>query len=140
MLPRQIALVQNSFERAALSSEQLAQLFHDRLFEIAPEVRPLFKGDLRRQGVVLMQTLGIVVRGLDDFGSIMPVAALLAIRHVEYGVREQHYTAVGEALLFALERVLGDAFTPEVRGAWDAVYGVLSAMMIGAAYRNSAAA
>lgn len=140
MLPRQVALVQASFEMVAPRATETSAFFHARLFEIAPDVRHLFTGDLVRQGAVLMQTLGIIVRGLDDFGAIMPVAALLAIRHVEYGVREEHYAAVGEALLDALEHGLGDAFTPEMRGAWSAAYGLISAVMIGAAYRSSAAA
>ena len=53
----------------------------------------------------------------------------LAHRHVGYGVRDEHYDKVGEALLWTLERVFGAAFTPEVRNAWATLYGVVAATM-----------
>ena len=48
-------------------------------------------------------------------------------------MREGHYASVGQALLWTLERGLGEAFTPEVRDAWAAAYALLSAAMIEAA-------
>jgi hemoglobin-like flavoprotein len=61
----------------------------------------------------------------------------LAKRHVAYGVAPEHYEVVGAALLWTLEKGLGDGFTPEVGAAWAAAYGALSEMMIAAAYTGS---
>lgn len=61
----------------------------------------------------------------------------LARRHLRYGVLEQHYASVGEALLWTLEQGLRTDFTDEVRCAWTKAYDILSSTMIEAAYPRS---
>ncbi len=139
MTPEQITLVQNSFAMVAPISDAAAALFYGRLFQIAPEVAPLFKGDMIEQGRKLMSTLGVVVRGLDDLGELLPVARRLAVKHVEYGVTADQYGPVGAALLWTLSQGLGDAFTPAVEQAWTEAYGALSGAMVAAAYVSKAA-
>ncbi|WP_226554285.1 globin family protein [Celeribacter naphthalenivorans] len=129
-----IALVQDSFAKIRPMSETAGELFYADLFTSAPEVRPLFTGDINAQGMKLMATLGVVVRGLSDLGAILPVAEDLARKHVDYGVEPAHYDAVGASLLRTLEQGLGADFTPDVREAWVTAYAALSAVMISAAY------
>ena len=140
MTPDQIKAVQESFAKVAPISEQAAALFYGRLFEIAPSVAPLFRGDLQEQGRKLMATLAVVVNGLSNLETILPSTSALAKRHVGYGVTAGDYAPVGEALLWTLERGLGARWTTELAAAWAAAYGVLSAFMIGEAYGRSAAA
>lgn len=134
LTPAQISLIQESFTKVAPIKEQAAELFYGRLFEIAPDVRSLFRNDLAEQGTKLMATLGVVVSGLGNLDTVVPVAARLAERHVGYGVKPEHYAPVGAALLWTLEQGLGKGFTPEVEEAWAAAYGLLSGAMIDAAY------
>lgn len=134
----QITLIQDSFAKVVPIRDDAARIFYDRLFEIAPEVKPLFKGDMAEQGTKLMAMLGAVVNGLRDLDSIVPVARKLAVDHVPYGVTAAHYDPVGAALLQTLEVGLGDAFTLEVREAWEEAYGILSGVMIDAAYGEGA--
>ena len=68
-----IAAVQNSFNKVAPIAATAAELFYGRLFELDPELRPLFKGDMAKQGDKLMTTLAIAVRGLTNLDSIVPV-------------------------------------------------------------------
>jgi hemoglobin-like flavoprotein len=140
MTPEQIKAIQDSFAKVAPISEQAAALFYGRLFEIAPAVKPFFRGDMAEQGRKLMATLAVVVNGLSDLDSILPAASALAKRHVEYGVKPAHYEPVGAALIWTLERGLGAAWTAELAAAWSAAYGMLSEFMIGEAYGRSAAA
>jgi hemoglobin-like flavoprotein len=140
MTPDQINAIQESFAKVAPISEQAAALFYGRLFEIAPSVAPLFRGDMKEQGRKLMATLAVVVNGLAHLETILPAASALAKRHVGYGVAAGDYAPVGEALLWTLERGLGAQWTPELAAAWTAAYGVLSEFMIGEAYGRSAAA
>ncbi len=140
MTPDQVKAIQESFKKVAPISEQAAALFYGRLFEIAPEVKPLFRGDMTEQGRKLMATLGVVVNGLSNLEAILPAASALAKRHVGYGVKAGDYTPVGAALLWTLERGLGDAWTPDLAADWGAAYTVLSEYMIGEAYGRSAAA
>jgi hemoglobin-like flavoprotein len=80
-------------------AETAAQLFYDRLFEIAPDVRSLFTGHMKEQGRKLMTMLGTAVTGLDKIEEIVPAVQDLGRRHGTYGVRDEHFAPVGEALL-----------------------------------------
>jgi hemoglobin-like flavoprotein len=140
MNPDQVSLVQQSFAKVAPISETAAVLFYDRLFEIAPSVRAMFPTDMAEQRRKLMATLAIVVNGLGNLETILPAASALATRHVGYGARAEHYPIVGAALLWTLEKGLGDAWTPEVADAWTAAYGTLSGFMIHQAYGRPQAA
>jgi hemoglobin-like flavoprotein len=140
MTPDQIKAIQDSFAQVAPMSDQAAALFYGRLFEIAPSVKPLFRGDMAEQGRKLMATLTVVVNGLGNLEAILPAASALAKRHVGYGVKPIHYAIVGDALLWTLERDLGEQWTPDLAAAWADAYGVLSEYMIGEAYGHSAAA
>jgi hemoglobin-like flavoprotein len=130
MTPRQVELVQGSFRKVVPIAPQAADLFYARLFELAPEVRPLFKGDMQEQGRKLMTMLGTVVNGLNRLDVLVPAAQGLAKRHVAYGAQAAHYPVVGAALLDTLAKGLGDDFTPEVREAWATAYGTLSGVMV----------
>jgi hemoglobin-like flavoprotein len=134
MTPDQVTLVQQSFARVAPISETAATLFYDRLFEIAPSVVVLFPTDMKEQRKKLMATLAVVVNGLSNLDSVLPAASALAKRHVGYGAKPEHYPVVGAALLWTLEKGLGDGWTPDVAAAWTTAYGTLSGYMISEAY------
>ena len=136
-----IALVQDSFAKVVPIKDAAAEIFYADLFETAPEVKPYFANtNMAEQGDKLMKTLGTVVSGLRFLDQIVPVAAQLAVRHVDYGVKAEDYEKVGASLLRTLEKGLGDDFTPEVKAAWAEAYDTLSGAMIGAAYADASAA
>ncbi len=140
LTPHQIELIQESFAKVVPISDTAAALFYGRLFEIAPEVKPLFKGDMSLQGAKLMATLGLVVAGLNDLSKIVPAAQSLARKHVGYGVKDEHYAPVSAALIWTLEQGLGQDFTSETKAAWIEAYGILSSVMIAAAAKAPVAA
>lgn len=140
MNPAQINLVQESFAKVAPISEQAATLFYDRLFEVAPAVKVMFPADMTEQRRKLMATLAVVVNGLSNLDSVLPAASALAKRHVSYGAGPEHYPVVGGALLWTLEKGLGEAWTADVADAWTAAYGTLSGYMISEAYGSPQAA
>src|SRR5579871_951370 len=140
MTPGQVQAIQDSFSRVKPMSDQVAELFYGRLFEIAPTIKPLFRGDIKEQGRKLMAALATVVHSLGNLDSVLPAARALAKRHVSYGVKEADYAPVGAALLWTLERGLGEQWTPELAAAWEAAYGVLSKFMIVEAYGRRGAA
>jgi hemoglobin-like flavoprotein len=138
MTPQQVALVQDSFAKVAPISEQAAALFYDRLFEIAPQVKPMFPDDMTEQRRKLMMMLAAVVNGLGNLASILPAASALAKRHVDYGAKAEHYPVGGAALLWTLQTGLGDGWTPELAEAWTTAFGTLSGYMISEAYSQAA--
>lgn len=133
MTPEQIALVRTSFAQVVPIREAAAGLFYGRLFELDPSLKPLFKGDLKEQGIKLMAMIGTAVGGLDRLDSIVPAVQALGKRHVSYGVQAAHYDTVAAALLWTLEQGLGAAFTPDVKMAWTSAYGILAGTMKDAA-------
>src|SRR5262245_39941722 len=129
MTPEQKQLVKESFALVEPIAETAAALFYARLFELDPSLRPMFRGDITEQGRKLMQTLAVVVHGLDRLPTLIPAVEALGRRHVGYGVRDEHYTTVATALLWTLEQGLGPAFTPAAREAWTAAYVMLATVM-----------
>ena len=140
MTPEQVKLVQQSFSRIVPIADKAAVIFYDRLFEIAPQVRSLFPSDMEEQRGKLMATLSAVIGGLTNLPLILPAASALARRHVSYGARAEHYPVVGAALLWTLEKGLGEGWTPDVADAWKAAYATLSGFMISEAYGSPQAA
>ena len=133
MTPHQIELVQNSFQLVAPIADQAAALFYDRLFTLDPALRPMFRGNINEQGKKLMSTLAVAVNGLKRPEKIIPTVQHLGRKHAGYGVLPQHYSTVGEALLWTLNKGLGEAFTWEVEQAWTAAYTLLAGVMQDAA-------
>ena len=129
MTSEQKVLVQSTFAKVAPIADDAAAMFYARLFELDPSLRPLFTTDLTEQGRKLMQMIAVAVNGLDRLDELVPAVRQLGIRHARYGVKDQHYDTVAEALIWTLERGLGSDFTPAVKDAWTAVYGVLATTM-----------
>ncbi len=131
--PKQKQLVQESFAKVEPIAEAAAELFYNKLFELDPGLKTLFKTDIKEQGRKLMATLKLAVKGLDDLEKLVPVVQDLGRRHAGYGVQNAHYGTVAEALLWTLEQGLKGDFTPEVKEAWTAVYALLAETMVEAA-------
>ncbi len=134
MTPAQVSLVQESFWRVIPIAPDTAAMFYTRLFEIDPSTRPLFaETDMQEQGRKLMETLGVVLIGLTRPETVLGTARDLAVKHVGYGVRAEHYASVGAALIWTLRQSLGTGFTPEVEAAWQAAYDLIAGVMTTAA-------
>lgn len=129
----QVKAVQESWRKVLPISATAAELFYSRLFVLDPSLQALFKGDMKAQGRKLMAMIGAAVAGLNDLPKLVPAVQDLGRRHGGYGVKDQHYETVGAALLWTLEKGLGDGFTPDAKSAWTQVYGVLATTMKGAA-------
>ena len=139
MNARDVALVQQSFKKVAAMGEPVAELFYSELFAIDPSLRAMFKGDLRQQRKKLLAALGMVITSLHAPATIIGPARALAVKHVSYGVIPIHYTYVGNALLRALKKGLGEEFTPELRSAWVEAYRMLADVMKEAGYPQARA-
>lgn len=135
---KQVALVQASFAEVVSIAETAAALFYERLFELDPSLRPMFRGDMKEQGRKLMDMIAVVVVNLPRLTGILSSVRALGARHAAYGVRDEHYDTVGDALLWTLGQGLGEAFTDETRDAWAAAYTVLATTMKDAAAEAAA--
>lgn len=137
---RKKRLVQSSFSKVAPIADKAAEIFYAKLFDMDPALKPLFKGDMKKQGEKLMTMIATAVNGLDNLDAIVPAVQNLGKNHVGYGVEDSHYDTVGGALLYTLETGLGKDFTPDVKDAWTEVYTVLATVMKDAAKEVAAPA
>jgi len=133
MTPEQIALVQNSWEKVVPIAKDAASLFYGRLFELNPSYRKLFSDDVEEQGKKLMQVLTTVVRGLKQLDKLVPTVWQLGRRHAVYGIKDEDYAPVAEALLWTLDQGLGSDFDEDTKNAWIAAYTTLASVMQGGA-------
>ena len=104
--------------------------FYDRIFALAPTVRPLFPADLSHQRDKLLRALAMLVRGLDQPETLVPALRQLGARHVGYGVQAVHYGVVGEALIDTLDALCDPPMDAATRQAWSRLYGWIAATMI----------
>jgi hemoglobin-like flavoprotein len=134
MTTHQINLIKSSWRVVTtIDPVTVGGLFYNRLFEIAPAVKPMFNQSISEQSKKLLATLGFVISKLDKLEDIIEEVVKLARRHVPYGVKPAHYAVVGDALLWTLEKGLGENWNEELKQAWTDCYAILSTAMINAA-------
>jgi len=129
MTPHHAQLVADTWKKVAPIADTAATLFYGKLFELDPDLRALFPDDLSEQKKKLMTTLGFAVGSLNNPAALLPAVRQLGKRHAAYGIRDEHFDTVGDALLWTLEKGLGDAWNDETAKAWTAVYGVVATTM-----------
>lgn len=131
---RQKQIVINSFLKVEPISDAAANIFYTKLFEYDPSLKPLFKGDLKAQGKMLMSALKVATNSLHNLDRLVPVLEEMAIKHVQYGVKCDDYTPVGNALIYTLKQGLGNDFNNELKDAWANTYKIMATVMRQAAY------
>jgi hemoglobin-like flavoprotein len=133
MTSLQIQAIQSTFAMIEPGAQGAMMLFYDRLFELDPALRHLFRTSREEQAKKLAQTLAVVVKSLDRLEQLLPAVRDLGARHARYGVNDRHYDTVGAALLWTLEEGLGPAFTADVRESWALAFETLARVMKDAA-------
>ena len=129
MSPKQIILVQNSWRIAESIEPLIAELFYTKLFEIRPDLRALFSTDMDMQTSKFMATLNMIVDNLNDPVVLRPKLQKLGVRHSDYGVKDEHYQIVEEALIWALRHSLGSEFNDATEQAWLLAYRAVADAM-----------
>ena len=134
MTQKQIELVKSSWSLvSAIDPIIVGDLFYNRLFEIAPQVKHMFRNPIPEQSKKLIAMINYVIIKLDKLEDIIGEVGKLAQRHTNYGVKPEHYTIVGSALIWTLGKGLGEFWNDELKEAWIECYTILSNAMISAA-------
>jgi hemoglobin-like flavoprotein len=126
----QVTLIRDSWATIGANADVLSTRFYAHLFEIDDDAARLFAGvDMKAQRTKLVHALTLVVASVDDVDRLLPALAALGKRHAGYGIEQRHFDSVGDALLWALSDVLGDAFTLELRDVWARAYVLIASVM-----------
>jgi len=135
MTLEQARLITTSWSSVASIADSAIEQFYNRLFEIDPSARALFRAtNMPEQRRKVIEALSLALQSLDDLDALTPTLEDLGRRHQRYGVTAAHYDSVGQALLWTLEQGLGAAWTPAMAAAWTELFGQLSSAMKRTAY------
>lgn len=129
MTPEQIIIVQATFGTVLPFADETAETFYNRLFDLDPSLRAMFKHDLESQRRKLISSLVLVIKNLQRPEVFLHKIQNLGRAHASYGVQPYHYDLVGESLLYAIAQRLGEDFTLEVKAAWVEAYALLANAM-----------
>lgn len=121
------ALQQHGVE---ITTRMYARLLRD------PEIRDMFDAAAQESGEQPRRLAAAILgyaQNIDKLENLTGAVRRMVTRHVETGVRAEHYPAVAEALLPAIREVLGeDTATDAVLEAWGEAYWFLADLLIGA--------
>ncbi len=131
-----VRILRSSFNALAPRAEALARAFYAKLFERHPDLKPLFDHtDMADQVQKLVRALTVIVRSVDDSAVLSGFLMRMGRTHLEYGVIDEHYDAVGETLLDTLAEFAGSTlWTTAIENTWrEAIHTVCELMRAGAA-------
>lgn len=130
-VPTQIELVESSFEKIKLHAAEFSVSFYKNLFSNSPKLRSLFsKTDMEKQQKKLISSLVLLVSNVRTPDILVPMLRDLGARHKGYGVIDEHYPAVGAALLQTFEQYLKEDWTPQVKQAWVSTFDAIAQIMV----------
>jgi NAD(P)H-flavin reductase/hemoglobin-like flavoprotein len=125
-----IALLEELFRLLADRADEVAGYFYATLFVADPSLRAMFPAAMGAQRERLFRALTAAVTHLDRPAEFVSMMRALGRDHRKYGVRTEHYTAFGRALLVALRQFGQDVWVPELEQAWTRAYHYMASTMI----------
>ena len=125
-------LIRESYAKISGLKLEAGKLFYGRLFKLDPSLQEMFhRAPIETQAEKLMQVFDWVIERLDKPADLKQQLAELGAKHVEFGVKTDHYALVGASLVWTLKSALGKEFPPEAEAAWIELYTYLSGQMDG---------
>lgn len=140
MTPEQAKIVADSFSQLESRLPELGAAVYDRLFDVAPETRSMFRGDMSAQHKKLVNVIVEFVKlrrrsqhFLPVTGSsgtaVVPGLNRLRSGHTAAGVKAEHYALMRKAILNSLDSMLGEKFDAKAAEAWGAAFDMLAETM-----------
>ncbi len=141
-----IAIVKATAPAIEKHGVEITTAMYARLFQ-NPEIAAMFDRAAQDSGEQPRRLAGAILayaKNIDKLQNLGPAVERMVARHVQTGVKAEHYPHVAAALLPAIREVLGaDIATDDVLAAWAEAYWMLADILIAAeaqAYENAEAA
>jgi len=128
-----IAIVKSTAPALQQHGVAITTRMYERLF-VDPAIKTLFDQAAQASGEQPKRLAGAILafaQNVDKLEVLAPAIGNIARRHVETGIKPEHYPAVANALLPAIKDVLGDAATDTILDAWGQAYWFLADVLIG---------
>jgi len=131
--PETIAIVKATAPALQQHGLAITTRMYERLF-VDPAIKDLFDQAAQESGEQPKRLAAAILayaKNVDNLGVLTQAVERMAERHVDTGVKAEHYPAVAAALLPAIKDVLGDAVDQKTLDAWGEAYWVLADILIG---------
>ncbi|HEY0486014.1 MAG TPA: globin domain-containing protein [Mycobacteriales bacterium] len=133
-----IGVLRETLARIGRRADRAAGFFYAKLFLEHPEIRELFPVQMDVQRARLVRAVLRILQGLDEAREDGPEGLerfldALGRDHRKFGVRPEHYVAVGRCLVAALREYSGSHWTPAVEAVWVDAYELVAGRMVAAA-------
>lgn len=128
-----LAIVKSTAPVLKEHSTEIGKHFYELLFKRVPELRNVFNQTNQKRGLqqeALVYSVYAAGENIDSLENIDQLVERIAEKHVSLGVKPEQYPVVGEALIQAVQDVLGDAATDDVIEAWQAAYDYIAHLFI----------
>lgn len=135
----QVQEVRRTFDLLAEHGTKPIERFYERLFEMAPEARGMFRSEPGHQATKFLHSLRVIVSALHSPRRHVAVLQSLGKRHDGYGVQPHHYALVADVFLAVFADTLGAGFTPSAREAWERAFELMATIMTGSRAARPAA-
>jgi hemoglobin-like flavoprotein len=123
------SILRASFDIVIDRRPDLTLRFYEILFAKYPQLAPMFRRDRAMQSKMLAEALAAVLDHLEDAPWLTHTLGALGANHVGYGVTDEMYDMVGDALLATLAEAADEAWTAEVAIQWTTAFGAIAGMM-----------
>jgi nitric oxide dioxygenase len=111
----------------------ITKTFYETIISENPGLKSIFNvtnQETLAQPKALASAVYAYAANIDNLAPLLPAVELMAQRHASLYVRPEHYPVVGANLLAAIQRVLGEAATPDIINAWAAAYYQIAQILI----------
>jgi hemoglobin-like flavoprotein len=131
--PETIAIVKATGPALQKHGVAITTRMYERLF-VDEDIRAMFDQAAQESGEQPKRLAAAILgyaQNIEHLEALGGAVERMVQRHVETGVKAEHYPYVANALLPAIRDVLGDAATDEVLAAWGEAYWFLADILIG---------
>lgn len=126
-------LIRRTMAEVGPVADKVTSYFYALLFVRHPELRSLFPAAMDTQRDRLLKALLTAAEHIDNTEVLVAYLQNLGRGHRKYGTRPEHYPAVGECLIGALNKYATAVWDAEMEAAWVRAYTTISQVMIDAA-------
>ncbi|MDQ1902933.1 NO-inducible flavohemoprotein [Paracoccus sp. WLY502] len=127
-----IAVVKATVPALEQHGPLITETMYRRLFRNA-DIAALFNQANQKKGtqrLALAQAVLAYAQNIENLSALCAAVERIAQKHIGYAILPEHYPFVAEALLGAMEEVLGDAATPDILQAWGEAYWFLADLLM----------
>jgi hemoglobin-like flavoprotein len=124
-------VLRDTLEATLARDDTFPARFYELLFAAHPSVRALFRrNSVGAQHKMFAQKLAAIVDHIEDSTWLHRELTKLAEIHRSFGVTEQMYPWVGDALVQTLQEACGEEWTDAAEASWRAAYGALQSAIL----------